>query len=144
MNLIHDIEKENMKTEFAPFDVGDTVEVETVIREEAKDKEKAGKISRKVKGKVKEAKVRRQFFTGVVLSMKGRGIRKTFTIRRIVQGEGVERVFPFHSPLVTGFTVKKRGVVRRAKLYYLQQRSGKGARIRERIDYNRSDSKKKS
>lgn len=113
MSLIPDIEKKHMKNQFTQFEIGDTVDVECIIREGSKE--------------------RRQIFSGVVIAIKGRGIRKAFTVRRIVQGEGVERVFPFHSPLVAGVRVKKRGVVRRAKLYYLKQRSGKSARIRERI-----------
>ena len=116
MDLIHELEQSRMKPDLPMFGVGDTVDVECVIREEG-------------------AKERRQIFTGVVISIKGRGIRRSFTVRRIVQGEGVERVFPFHSPLVAGVKIKKRGSVKRAKLYYLQHRSGKSARIRERIDY---------
>jgi len=118
MDLIHELETSRMKEDLPIFNVGDTVEVETLIREGGKD--------------------RKQLFSGVVIGVKGRGIRRNFTVRRIVQGEGVERVFPFHSPLVTDVRVKKRGTVRRAKLYYLQQRSGKRARIRERIDTGKS------
>jgi len=121
MNLIHDIEQEYMKKEIPAFNVGDTVNVETIIRE---------MVGEGVKKALKE---RRQIFAGVVISIKGCGLRRTFTVRRIVQGEGVERVFPFHSPFVADVKIKKHGVVRRAKLYYLQQRSGKSARIKERI-----------
>ena len=68
-----------------------------------------------------------------VLAMSGRGIRKTFTVRRIVQGEGVERIFPLHSPTIAGIEVVRRGHVRRAKLYYLRELSGKSARIKEKL-----------
>ena len=111
MNLIHEIDKGQMKEEFPHFDVGDTV---------------------------------RQIFTGVVIGVKGRGLRRAFTVRRIVQGEGVERVFPIHSPLVAGLKIKKRGLVRRAKLYYLQHRYGKSARIRERIETSKNAPRKKA
>lgn len=124
MNLIHEIEKGQLKEEFPHFDVGDTVDVECVIREGAKE--------------------RRQIFTGVVMGVKGQGLRRAFTVRRIVQGEGVERVFPIHSPLVAGLKIKKRGRVRRAKLYYLQHRSGKSARIRERIETSKNAPRKKA
>jgi large subunit ribosomal protein L19 len=114
MDLIHEIEKKGMRSELPLFNVGDTVDVNTLIREGSKE--------------------RTQTFTGVVIAIRGRGIRRNFTVRRIVQAEGVERVFPFHSPLIKGIKIKKRGQVRRAKLYYLRSRSGKGARIRERIE----------
>ena len=113
MDLIREVEKKHMKDDIPDFEIGDTVDVECIIREGAKE--------------------RRQHFTGVVIAIKGRGLKRAFTVRRIVQGEGVERVFPVHSPLVAGVKIKKRGVVRRAKLYYLRKRSGKSARIRERI-----------
>ncbi|MFH2000856.1 MAG: 50S ribosomal protein L19 [Planctomycetota bacterium] len=122
MNTIHELEKNNFRSEpLPPFNVGDTVNVECIIREGTKE--------------------RTQTFTGVVISIKGRGNRKNFTVRRIVQGEGVEKIFPYHSPLVKDISLKKRGVVRRAKLYYLRDRSGKSARIRERIETSKSKSK---
>lgn len=124
MNLIHEIEKTNMKAELPEFGVGDTVDVESIIREGAKE--------------------RKQIFSGVVMAIRGRGVRKVFTVRRIVQGEGVERVFPIHSPVVAGVRVKKYGRVRRAKLYYLKNRSGKSARIRERIMVSKTAKTKKS
>lgn len=77
-------------------------------------------------------KERVQVFTGVVIRMRGEGLRETFTVRRIVQGEGVERTFPIHSPRVAKVEVKRTGVVRRAKLYYLRDRVGKATRLRER------------
>jgi large subunit ribosomal protein L19 len=115
--MIHEIEKGQLKPDVPIFSVGDTVDVECIIQEGAKE--------------------RRQIFSGVVIAIKGRGLRRTFTVRRIVQGEGVERVFPVHAPMVADIRVKKRGVVRRAKLYYLQKRSGKSARIKERIQSSR-------
>lgn len=96
------------------FDVGDTVDVHVRIQEGEKE--------------------RIQLFTGVVLCKKNAGISKTFTVRRIVQGEGVERIFPIHSPSVADVKVKKSSVVRRAKVYFLRNRSGKAARMKERID----------
>ena len=96
------------------FRVGDTVDVHVRIQEGEKE--------------------RIQLFTGVVLSRKHAGIRATFTVRRIVQGEGVERIFPLHSPFVADVKVKKRSIVRRSKLYYLRNRAGKSARMKERID----------
>jgi len=96
------------------FRVGDTVDVHVRIQEGEKE--------------------RIQLFTGVVLCRKNSGIAATFTVRRIVQGEGVERIFPVHSPFVADVKVKKRSVVHRSKLYYLRNRSGKSARMRERID----------
>jgi large subunit ribosomal protein L19 len=96
------------------FGVGDTVDVHVRIQEG--DKERV------------------QVFTGVVLARKNTGVRATFTVRRIVQGEGVERVFPVHSPFVADVKVKRRSVVHRSKLYYLRNRAGKAARMRERIE----------
>lgn len=96
----------------AAFQVGDTVDVHLRILEGEKE--------------------RSQVFTGVVIGMKGSGANEAFTVRRIVQGEGVERVFPLHSPLIAKLEVRRTGVVRRAKLYYLRKRVGKATRLRER------------
>jgi large subunit ribosomal protein L19 len=96
------------------FRVGDTVDVHVRIQEGEKE--------------------RIQLFTGVVLCRKNSGISETFTVRRIVQGEGVERIFPLHSPFVADVKVKKRSIVHRSKLYYLRNRQGKSARMKERID----------
>lgn len=96
----------------APFQVGDTVDVHLRILEGEKE--------------------RSQVFSGVVIGMKGSGANEAFTVRRIVQGEGVERVFPLHSPLIAKIEVRRTGVVRRAKLYYLRKRVGKATRLRER------------
>ena len=84
--------------------------------------------------KVKEGKRERiQAFEGVVVAIKNRGISSSFTVRKISYGEGVERVFQTHSPLIDSVKIKRRGDVRRAKLYYLRERSGKSARIKEKL-----------
>ena len=98
--------------EIPNFQVGDTVDVHQRILEGSKE--------------------RVQVFTGVVISRRGEGLQQMFTVRRIVQGEGVERVFPMHSPKIAKIEVKRTGEVRRAKLYYLRQRVGKATRLRER------------
>ena len=115
------IEAKQVKHTLAPFDVGDQVAVAVLIRE-------APAPGSKDKGD----KTRVQHFIGDVIAIKGRGLGRSFTVRRIVEGEGVERVFPFHSPLVSAVEVRRKGVVRRAKLYNLRHKSGKAARIRER------------
>ena len=104
------------------FEVGDTVDVHVRIKEGEKE--------------------RIQIFTGVVLGIRGSGIGRSFTVRRIVQSEGVERVFPVHSPFVVDVQVKKRAKIRRAKLYYLRQRTGKRARMKERLDFSGKKKKK--
>jgi large subunit ribosomal protein L19 len=96
----------------ANFQVGDTVDVHQRILEGSKE--------------------RVQVFQGVVISRKGEGLQEMFTVRRIVQGEGVERVFPLHSPRIAKIEVKRTGETRRAKLYYLRKRVGKATRLRER------------
>jgi large subunit ribosomal protein L19 len=93
--------------------VGDTVDVHVRIREGEKE--------------------RVQLFTGTVIKQHGRGLSETFTVRRIVQGEGVERIFPLHAPCVVDVVVRKRGEVRRAKLYYLRDRIGRATKVRERL-----------
>jgi large subunit ribosomal protein L19 len=111
--MILQIEKENFRKSIPRFDIGDTVEVHVKIVEGDKE--------------------RIQVYTGIVIARKGSGSRASFTVRRIVQGEGVERVFPLHSPKVADIVVKKKGRVRRAKLYYLRGRVGKGTKVREKI-----------
>lgn len=106
------------------FSVGDHVAVSVLIREPAP------KGSKKDAGK--EERERIQKFIGDVIAVGGRGLGRSFTVRRVVQGEGVERVFPLHSPLVKEVEVLRRGEVRRAKLYDLRKKSGKAARIKER------------
>ena len=115
------IDKKYMKPELPEFEVGDQVSVAVLIREPHP------------KGsKEKGDRTRTQNFIGDVIAIQGKGIGRSFTVRRIVEGEGVERVFPFHSPLVQDVTVRRKGKVRRAKLYDLRKKSGKAARIKER------------
>ncbi len=111
MNLIETLEREMGKKVLPTVHVGDTVEVHYLIREGEKE--------------------RVQLFVGQIISISGRGISKTITVRRIVQGEGVERIFPLHNPRVQNVTVSRRGDVRRAKLYYLRDRVGKATRVKE-------------
>ncbi len=114
MGTISDIEKACMKSKITKFDVGDTVDVRVRIREGDSE--------------------RIQTFTGTVIARRGGGARETFTVRRIVAGEGVERVFPIHSPIIAGIKVKRRGKIRRAKLYYLRERVGKATKVKEFIE----------
>jgi large subunit ribosomal protein L19 len=111
MHLIEKLERENMNRQPPAVRVGDTVEVHYLIREG--DKERV------------------QLFIGTVISVKGRGIRRAATVRRIVQGEGVERIFPLYSPRVKDVVVTRAGKVRRAKLYFLRDRMGKQTRVQE-------------
>lgn len=111
MNIIDVVEKESTKENVPQFKVGDLVDVHVKTIEGDKE--------------------RIQIFNGMVIRKKGSGIRETFTVRRIVQGEGVERIFPVHSPNVTDVKVKKSHKTRRAKLYYLRDRKGKSARLKE-------------
>src|SRR5438876_8242507 len=110
--LISLVEKMSLKPEIPKFEIGDTVDVHQRILEGQKE--------------------RIQVFSGVVIARRGEGMRETFTVRRIVQGEGVERIFPLHSPKIAKLEVKRTGRVRRAKLYYLRDRVGKATRLRER------------
>jgi large subunit ribosomal protein L19 len=106
------VEKSSLKGEKPEFHIGDTVDVHTRILEGEKE--------------------RIQIFNGVVIAISGSGTRETFTVRRIVGGEGVERKFPIHSPKIAKVEVKRRGIVRRAKLYFLRDRIGKAVKLRER------------
>ena len=106
------VEDGNRKKEVPVFTIGDQVDVHQRILEGEKE--------------------RTQIFSGVVISMRGEGMREMFSVRRIVQGEGVERTFPIHSPKMAKVEVKRTGIVRRAKLYYLRDRVGKSTRLRER------------
>jgi len=105
--IIERIEREQFQEKREPFRVGDTVKVHTRVIEGEKE--------------------RIQIFSGIVIDRRGRGLNACFTVRRISYGEGVERVFPLHSPLVAQVTVEKKGRVRRAKLHYLRGRKGKQA-----------------
>jgi len=122
MRRLDDIEQEQMKGEIPEFRVGDTVDVSVSIVETVE-------VGR---GKTEE-KQRIQIFNGTVIAKKGGGNRATFTVRRIVAGEGVERIFPLHSPKITDIQVRRMGRVRRAKLYYLRDRTGKATRVKEKI-----------
>ena len=112
MNPIQLVEQPQLRDGIPDFGPGDTVRVNFKIRE--------------------GNKTRVQPFEGVVIGIRKRGLGSTFTVRRISFGYGVERIFPFHSPLIEGVQVLRRGRVRRAKLYYLRERKGKAARIREK------------
>ncbi len=111
--LIEAIEQEQMDKEIPEFAPGDTVVVQVRVKEGGRE--------------------RLQAFEGVVIAKRNRGINSAFTVRKISHGEGVERVFQTHSPLIAEIKVKRRGKVRRAKLYYLRGRTGKAARIREKL-----------
>ena len=109
------VESKYLKKDISQFNVGDTVDVQMKI--------------------VEEGKSRLQIFEGVVIARAGSGLRETFTVRKISYGEGVEMVFPLHSPSVDKIKVVKKGDVRRAKLYYLKKKIGKETRVEERIEH---------
>ncbi len=113
MNRMEDLMQELGKKRLPKLHVGDTVQVHYLIKEG--DKERV------------------QIFTGTILTMNGRGIARSITVRRIVQGEGVERVFPLHNPRVQKVTISRRGKVRQARLYYLRDRVGKQTRVEELV-----------
>lgn len=113
MNMIDVIEKEQLKQDIAAFSVGDTVKVHVKV----------------VEGK----RERIQIFEGVVLKRQNGGIKETFTVRKISYGVGVERTFPLHSPRIDKIEVVRKGKIRRAKLYYLRDRIGKAAKIKEKM-----------
>ena len=128
MNLIEQLEQEEIARlteggkvipDFAP---GDTVIVQVKVKEGTRE--------------------RLQAYEGVVIAKRNRGLNSAFIVRKISSGEGVERTFQTYSPLVAGIEVKRRGDVRRAKLYYLRQRSGKSARIKEKLDYKAAAAKR--
>ena len=112
MNIIEELEKAQMK-QIPEFSPGDTVVVQVKVKEGDKE--------------------RNQAFEGVVIAKRNRGLNSAFTVRKISHGVGVERVFQTHSPLISDITVKRRGDVRRAKLYYLRDLTGKAARIKEKL-----------
>ncbi|NWG70347.1 MAG: 50S ribosomal protein L19 [Parvularculaceae bacterium] len=122
MNLIEQLEQEHVaeigkkRPDFAP---GDTLRVNVRVKEGERE--------------------RLQAYEGVCIGRAGRGLNENFTVRKISFGEGVERVFPIHSPMVDSIEVVRRGKVRRAKLYYLRDRAGKGARIGEKAEKNKED-----
>jgi large subunit ribosomal protein L19 len=115
MNLISIIESEQFKANITPFKVGDTIKVHTRVVEGDKE--------------------RIQIYAGIVIGRKGTGLNENFTVRRVSYGEGVERVFPIHSPRIAKIEVERRGAVRRAKLNYLRSRKGKSATtVKDQVD----------
>ena len=112
-NIIEQIEQEQLKQDIPDFSPGDTVVVDVKVKEGERE--------------------RLQAFEGVVIAKRNRGLNSAFTVRKISHGEGVERVFQTHSSAIGSIKVKRRGDVRRAKLYYLRELSGKSARIKEKL-----------
>ena len=112
-NIIKQLEAEQMKKDVPAYSPGDTVVVQVKVTEGDKS--------------------RLQAFEGVVIAVKSRGLHSAFTVRKISNGVGVERVFQTHSPIVDSIEIKRRGDVRQAKLYYLRERSGRSARIKEKL-----------
>lgn len=112
-NIIEQLEKEQIKSDIPDFVPGDTVIVDVKVKEGQRE--------------------RLQAFEGVVIAKKNRGLNSSFTVRKMSYGEGVERVFQTHSPSIAGIKIKRKGDVRRAKLYYMRDRAGKAARIKEKI-----------
>ncbi|MBR2579129.1 MAG: 50S ribosomal protein L19 [Clostridia bacterium] len=112
-NLLEKISESSKKSTLPEFNVGDTVKVDVKIKEGERE--------------------RIQVFEGAVIAKKGSGISETFTVRKVSYGFGVERIFPVHSPSVQGVKVVRKGKVRRSKLYYLRNRVGKAAKVKERI-----------
>lgn len=115
MNVILELEKSMMRSDLPDFRSGDTIAVHYKIKEGDRE--------------------RIQIFEGVVIAKKGGGVRETFIVRKVSYGVGVERIFPLHSPLIDKIEIKKKGKVRKAKLYYLRGRSKKASRIKERSRY---------
>ena len=113
MDALKIIAQDSMKSDVPEFSIGDTIRIGVNIREG--DKERV------------------QNFEGTVIAKKGSGVAETFTVRRVSYGVGVERVFPLHSPNVKEITIVRKGKVRRAKLYYLRDRVGKAAKVKEQI-----------
>ena len=111
--IIDQLEKEQLKQDVPSFGPGDTVVVQVRVKEGERE--------------------RLQAYEGIVIAKRNRGLNSSFTVRKVSHGEGVERVFQTHSPAVAEIEVKRRGDVRRAKLYYLRDRSGKSARIKEKV-----------
>jgi large subunit ribosomal protein L19 len=113
MNTVEAIEKEGLRDDLPEFAVGDNVNVTIKVVEGDRE--------------------RTQVFAGTVISKKGSGLRRTFTVRKIIQGEGVERVFPLYSPSIVAIEVSRQGHVRRSKLYYLRDRVGKATKVKEAL-----------
>ncbi|MDF2530147.1 MAG: ribosomal protein [Gammaproteobacteria bacterium] len=116
--IIQEFEAASMKTNVPEFRAGDTLLVQVRVKEGNNE--------------------RLQAFEGVVIAKRNRGLNSAFTVRKISHGEGVERVFQTHSPLIASITVKRRGDIRKAKLYYIRELSGKAARIKEKLGFKDS------
>ena len=112
-NIISELEAQQIRSDLPDFATGDTVVVQVLVKEGDRE--------------------RLQAFEGVVIAKRNRGLNSAFTVRKISHGEGVERVFQTHSPMLSSVEIKRRGDVRRAKLYYLRGRTGKSARIKEKL-----------
>ncbi|EGD45866.1 LOW QUALITY PROTEIN: ribosomal protein L19 [Ruminiclostridium papyrosolvens DSM 2782] len=114
MDILKSIENEQNRTDLPKLEIGDFIKVHAKIKEGNRE--------------------RIQVFEGTVIALKGSGLKETFTVRRVSYGVGVERVFPVNSPRIDHIDVVRKGVVRRAKLYYLRDRVGKAAKVKERLD----------
>ncbi len=112
-NIISELEAQQIRSDLPDFAIGDTVVVQVRVKEGDRE--------------------RLQAFEGVVIAKRNRGLNSAFTVRKISHGEGVERVFQTHSPMLSSVEIKRRGDVRRAKLYYLRGRTGRSARIKEKL-----------
>lgn len=115
MDLIKSFENEQLKSELTPFNVGDTIKVHVKVKEGNRE--------------------RIQVFEGIVIKKQGGSSRETFTVRKISYGVGVERTFPVHSPKIDKIEVTRKGKVRRAKLFYLRERTGKATKVKELTKY---------
>ncbi len=120
-HIIREIESEFMRKDVPDFKAGDTVRVYIRIKE-MKENPKTKKV---------EERVRLQPFEGVVIRRRGSGLQETFTVRKVTQGIGIEKIFPIHSPVIERIDVIRRGKVRRSRIYYIRERRGKAARIKE-------------
>ncbi|MEI4259873.1 MAG: 50S ribosomal protein L19 [Candidatus Dasytiphilus stammeri] len=115
MCILNEIEKKQMNKAFPSFQIGDSIEVKVWV--------------------VEGSKKRLQSFEGLIISIRNRGLNTSFTVRKISHGVGVEKIFPQYSPIIDSITITRRGSVRKAKLYYLRNRSAKSSRIKERLPF---------
>jgi large subunit ribosomal protein L19 len=113
MDIIKSIEQEQLKKDLPELNVGDTVKIHLKVKEGTRE--------------------RLQVFEGTIIGRKGDGLTETFTVRRVSYGVGVERIFPVHSPKIDHIEISRKGKVRRAKLYYLRERVGKAAKVKQRL-----------
>ncbi|HHW30528.1 MAG TPA: 50S ribosomal protein L19 [Clostridiaceae bacterium] len=119
MDIIKTIEQEQLRTDLPVVEIGDYVRVHLKVKEGSRE--------------------RIQVFEGTVISKRGSGLKESFTVRRISYGVGVERVLPVHSPKIANIEIVRKGKVRRAKLYYLREKLGKSARVREKLDVRKDE-----